>query len=171
MDFWEWWATRDWVSTGGMLTAVFTGFTAWMLWRNRERSRIEVDPISYRVDGRERTVAALTFAVRNMGTRPAFGVRVLRVRPSKGAKPIAERIASIPAGESVEFVLRYAIPFDGPFVLNEETGEYPRIDPERVDFGDDEVEVITLRPPRLRKERSQRVRVDTLRQALQANGG
>lgn len=146
--------TNEWVALGTLLTAVFTGLTAWWTFRQRPRPIIKIELDSIATSIPPHATLSVVYSIKNVGTGPAFQVRTFLTAPGLPDKQHGQTVASLPAGEEIK-LQRGRTSISPPRLLNESTGEYSQIssvfDPK--EYG---IAVTWSQPPRHRRKRDQR---------------
>lgn len=152
--------SNTWVAIGTGATALFTGFTAVMLWVNRKRPNIKAEISAMSFVASNSAEVKVTFTFLNTGTGPAYDVRTFVTLPGLPDKQHGPSVAVLPEGDSLELVRRHNS-LAGPQEFDEERGERPSVP---LDFDPKEmgIAITWTQPPRHRRKRDLRVRESEL---------
>lgn len=130
--------SNEWVAIGTLLTAAFTGFSAWWLIRHRQRPEFKPELASIKWGRIDDGFVKVAVSIRNIGNGPATGVRTFLTKPGRQDKQIGDTHPSVAGGEAATLIIGQPSTA-GPQVLNEETGTY-KID--KADFDPRDISVV-----------------------------
>lgn len=153
--------TNEWVAIGTLLTAAFTGYAAWLSFRHRARPIIEIELDTLAKSLPQQGTVSVVYAIKNVGTGPAFRVRIFGTAPGLPDKQYGQTATSLPAGEEIKLERR-RMSVSGKQEFDETTGTSPEISADFVtkEWG---IAVTWNQPPRHRRTRDLRLRESQLK--------